>query len=1012
MHNLPEVEDSKKSLRFATFQTLGISLLVLIGIVFFSNWWMKNTIDTKRTETEGFLVQIMTLVRNSIEPDLILYRNGSLSREETIKTISAKLRNMTYKDMHGLNYIFIVNYDGYILVQPYQPWLENTDQWDMQDENGVYLIRELLKNARSNPKGGFSTYFYKPPNLDIPEEKLSYAIDIPELEIIIGTGMYMRLYYQDQTITIQRVMLLTLLLALVILIITLSALRRISITGSRLEKEIIKNNVFQQKLVDSELNLRTIFNSMSDALFIQDSNGKIVEVNDRALEMFCCTKDEIIGNNIKNISASSEYDEESLRKKLVEAIKGETQVFEYRAKHLNGPYEFYVEVALRPVFWYGENLSLAVVRDIQGRKFIERELVHSQMINEHAEELGLFGHYSIDLDTQETKWSKGLYRLFKRDISLPAPDFDEYYSIIVAEDVERVRNLRLESYKKNQSYSVDYQIRRSDGETRDLSVKVNWLAEGNNPKRYLIGSIQDITEKNKAINIIKESEEKYRSIVQQMSDGLLLIDENGIVIEWNSAFEQITEIPSDKTLGKPIWDILPLLGTDISTSLKIKKMQKEINRSVKTGKSYIFNEPMEIAIRTLSGKERILRQSIFPILTTTEYRLGVIAHDITDGKAAMARINHELKKLASLRSIDAAILERVTPNETLKLISSIAMEQLDVDGAIILSRMAKDEISCAFVSRVDTKEEPTVERLLELQTAALEKFTTRKLTVDDLEILNQIRQLDPSTGMILNQAILPLFMNKRICGYIQVLSRSPLPEDQGWMDYYQTLAGQTSLAIENVTLITNEEVAYQELNKAYEATIGGWSKALELRDEETKGHSDRVMSLACRLAQKANFPHEKITDFRRGVLLHDIGKMGIPDRILLKPGPLNDEEWVIMRQHPVMAYDLLKTIPYLHDSLDVPYLHHERWDGSGYPCGLAGKDIPLAARIFAIVDVWDALISDRPYRKGWEIGKIRQYLSENKGIMFDPELVDMFLEIMNDYRPGQELEQEGDDCGY
>ncbi len=240
-----------------------------------------------------------------------------------------------------------------------------------------------------------------------------------------------------------------------------------------------------------------------------------------------------------------------------------------------------------------------------------------------------------------------------------------------------------------------------------------------------------------------------------------------------------------------------------------------------------------------------------------------------------------------------------------------------------------------------------IAQLLDLQLAAIEKFKSTRFTSEDLEVVNQIHQIDAVSGKTLHQTMLPLIMNKKVSGYIQVFSRNPIPDDQEWMDYFLTLAGQTSLAIENVTLITNEELAYTELNQAYEATIAGWSKALELRDEETKGHSDRVMYLACRLAKKAGISRDKMTAFRRGVLLHDIGKMGIPDRILLKPGPLTGEEWKIMRLHPGMANDLLSTIPYLHDSLEVPYSHHEHWDGSGYPRGLKGKDIPLSARIFS-----------------------------------------------------------------
>jgi len=184
-----------------------------------------------------------------------------------------------------------------------------------------------------------------------------------------------------------------------------------------------------------------------------------------------------------------------------------------------------------------------------------------------------------------------------------------------------------------------------------------------------------------------------------------------------------------------------------------------------------------------------------------------------------------------------------------------------------------------------------------------------------------------------------------------------------------------------------------ELQEAYEATLEGWSRALEMRERETAGHSKRVAELTVSLAQSLGVPQSEYIHIHRGALLHDIGKMSIPDRILLKPEPLTEEEWVIMRQHPVYAYQMLAPIAYLTKALDIPYGHHEHWDGSGYPAGLKGEAIPLAARIFAVVDEWDALTSDRPYRRAWLPEAARDYLAKQRGIRFDPQVVDAFLHI-------------------
>jgi PAS domain S-box-containing protein/putative nucleotidyltransferase with HDIG domain len=187
---------------------------------------------------------------------------------------------------------------------------------------------------------------------------------------------------------------------------------------------------------------------------------------------------------------------------------------------------------------------------------------------------------------------------------------------------------------------------------------------------------------------------------------------------------------------------------------------------------------------------------------------------------------------------------------------------------------------------------------------------------------------------------------------------------------------------------------FEELFRAYNATIEGWSYALDLRDRDTEGHTRRVTEMAMRLARAMGYDEEQLLQVRRGALLHDIGKMAIPDRILHKEGPLNDEEWVIMRKHPVYSFELISSIDFLRPALDIPHYHHERWDGSGYPEKLKGEGIPLTARIFAVVDVWDALRFDRPYRKAWNQEKVLEYIRSQSGIQFDPHVVEVFLELV------------------
>jgi HD-GYP domain-containing protein (c-di-GMP phosphodiesterase class II) len=198
------------------------------------------------------------------------------------------------------------------------------------------------------------------------------------------------------------------------------------------------------------------------------------------------------------------------------------------------------------------------------------------------------------------------------------------------------------------------------------------------------------------------------------------------------------------------------------------------------------------------------------------------------------------------------------------------------------------------------------------------------------------------------------------------------------------------------TIMGNWEKSLANLQETYDLTLAGWAKALEYRDRETEGHSQRVTSLCTQLARRLGITGTELENVRRGALLHDIGKMAIPDAILLKEGSLTDADWEVVKMHPVYAKRFIAEIPFLVPALDIPYCHHERWDGSGYPQGLSGEEIPLAARIFAVIDVWDALLSDRPYRKAWPEEKVREYIQEQSGVLFDPKVVEAFFPLLSD----------------
>lgn len=245
-------------------------------------------------------------------------------------------------------------------------------------------------------------------------------------------------------------------------------------------------------------------------------------------------------------------------------------------------------------------------------------------------------------------------------------------------------------------------------------------------------------------------------------------------------------------------------------------------------------------------------------------------------------------------------------------------------------------------------------------------------------------------------AAAPLIAKGTVIGSLGVYNRHPKTPDPEWLEFFQALADQTAIAVENAKLVTDLQRSNDELALAYDATIEGWVRALDLRDQETEGHTQRVTESTLRLARRMGMDDAMLVHVRRGALLHDIGKIAIPDAILRKQGPLTAEERLDIERHPAFAFEMLKPIRYLQPALDIPYCHHEKYNGKGYPRGLQGDQIPLAARLFAVVDVWDALRSDRVYRAALPEAEVRRMLAGQAGAHFDPDAVKAFLELLEE----------------
>lgn len=374
------------------------------------------------------------------------------------------------------------------------------------------------------------------------------------------------------------------------------------------------------------------------------------------------------------------------------------------------------------------------------------------------------------------------------------------------------------------------------------------------------------------------------------------------------------------------------------------------------------------------------------------------AQDVSERKLSEIQIRQQIARLTSLRTIDQAITSSFDMRFTLDVALSQVISQLQVDAAGILLLDPTGQSLVYRAARGFRTQAIQTDRV-NLTGSLAGRVVTERRAIHIENLKGNLHSAEHSRILsgenFFSYYGVPLITKGKVKGVLEIFQRVPLMPYPEWIDFLETLAGQAAIAIENATLFENLQKSNVELEQAYDATIEGWSHALDLRDHETEGHTMRVTEMALELARLVGMEDEKLVHMRRGGLLHDIGKLGVPDPILLKPGPLTDEEWKIMRMHPQFAYDWLAPIAYLRKAIEIPYCHHEKWDGTGYPRGLAGQAIPPTSRIFAVVDVWDALTSNRPYRPAWSAKKALEYIRKKSGSHFDPEVVKVFLEYIS-----------------
>jgi PAS domain S-box-containing protein/putative nucleotidyltransferase with HDIG domain len=512
----------------------------------------------------------------------------------------------------------------------------------------------------------------------------------------------------------------------------------------------------------------------------------------------------------------------------------------------------------------------------------------------------------------------------------------------------------------------DHRVRvRTGDELEDLGEGFNKMGE----------SLKDIfTEHKRAEEALRYSEKRFRTFIETSSESICNLDLKGRFIYMS---------PSGLAdYGLSERDISGMHGTKLAMPDYSLLLGKTVEKA-KKGETVRFEYESETlkGIRWFDAVLRPIRNDAGEVES-----LLWISRDITEQKLSVEKQRHHVEHVNALRTIDMAITGSLDLHLTLNVFIDQLASLLGVDAVCVL--LLEHAGSKGF------KLGSILESALRVGEGCAGRVAlSRKVLV--------IRDLADSAEKFIRTSVIeeegfrsyvgvPLIAKGQVKGVLEIFQRSTLEAHPEWMELLKGLATQAAIAIDNAVMFDDLQRSRDEIVRAYDTTLEGWSRALDYRDKETEGHSKRVTDLTLRIAKEMGTSDSEMVHIRRGALLHDIGKLGVPDSILLKTDKLTDNEWEIMRKHPEIAYELLSHIHYLRPAINIPYCHHEKWDGGGYPRGVDGERIPLEARIFALADVWDALISDRPYRAAWPEEKAMAHIESLSGSHLDPKVVDVF----------------------
>lgn len=480
---------------------------------------------------------------------------------------------------------------------------------------------------------------------------------------------------------------------------------------------------------------------------------------------------------------------------------------------------------------------------------------------------------------------------------------------------------------------------------------------------------------------LSSTEQTLEAILQSFTDTNLLLTPDGVIVGYKASNTPLPYSFPESIHNKKIRDIFP--------SGMVNKLEDAL-RTVKHTGSVVH---LEYTL-PLSNREYWFDARLIPV---SESQIMLIARDITECREIEIKMKRQVEQMSILRSIDLAIASGLDLSLLLSMLLDRVTSLMHVDAATILLLNPKTNL-LEFAAGKGFRSNMLQYTRLKLGEGYAGRVALERKMVSISDLRVNRGEFDRSPLFLQENFVtyfgVPLIAKGRVLGVLEIFHRSPLKPDTDLRNFLVMVGGQAAIAIDSAKMFSELQKSNIELSLAYDATIEGLSRALDLRDKETKEHTFRVTDITVRLALRLGVEQSDLIHIRRGAILHDIGKVAIPDQILFKPGPLAKEEWEIMRRHPDIAVELLSPVSYLELALEIPHWHHEKWNGTGYPDGLGREDIPFSARLFALADVYDALTSKRPYRGAWPKQDAIRYIESEAGSHFDPKIVPEFLDLV------------------